>query len=450
MSYQKFLQDKLQLNGDFGFTPTFLPDAMFDFQKYLVEWALKKGRSGIFSDTGTGKTLMELVWAQNVVEKTNKNVIIFAPLAVSQQTVDEGLKFGIEVNKSRDGKSKGKITITNYQQIEKFDKNDFVAGVLDESSAIKNSTSKTKKTVVRFLNKMKYRSLWTATPSPNDFVELGTSSEALGEMNYTDMLDRFFRDTSNDKNPQWSKSKYELKHHAELDFWRWVSSWARAMRMPSDYGFDNSGFILPELIENDYVLKVTKPLKGRLFATPTKTLKEQRIERKMTVKERSEKVKELCLPHKHSVIWGHFNYETDYLKTIIPDSVEISGRDSLESKEDKLLDFSRGNIKTLITKTKIGAWGLNWQHCNHSVFYPSHSYEQYYQAVRRFYRYGQKKNVIIDMVTTEGEVGVYKNVKRKAKQADAMFANLIKQMNNELEIKIKINTDNKIKLPKWM
>lgn len=450
MEYSEFLENKKQLSGNFGFKPLFMPDYLFDFQKYLLNWSLLKGKGAIFSDTGTGKTIMELVWAQNVVEKTNKNVIIFAPLAVSEQTIKEGKRFGIEVKRSRDGKAKGKITITNYEQISKFNPNNYIGCVLDESSAIKNSTGKTKKLVVMFMNKMPYRSLWTATPSPNDFIELGTSSEALGELPYMEMLDQFFRDTSNDKNPQWSRSKYELKSHAKNDFWRWVSSWSRAMRKPSDYGFSDEKFILPELIEKDHILQVTKPLPGQLFIKAAKTLTEQREERKFTIKERAEKVENLLTEYDYNVIWGHYNYETDYLEKSIKDSVQISGRDSLERKEDKLIDFSNGNIQTLITKPRMGAWGLNWQHCNHSIFFPSHSYEQYYQAVRRFYRFGQERKVYIDMVTTEGEAIVYKNVKRKAKQADEMFNQLIKHMNNDFEIKTKIHNNNKINLPNWL
>ena len=451
MDYAQFLERKSQLSGNFGFSPLWMPDVLFDFQKYLVDWSLKKGKGAIFSDTGTGKTLMEIVWAQNVVEKTNKKVIIFTPIAVGQQTIREAEeKLNIKIIRSRDGKPKGDITISNYEQIEKFNPNDYAGCILDESSAIKNSIGKTKKLVVRFMNKMPYRSLWTATPSPNDYIELGTSSEALGELNYMDMLDRFFRDTSNDKNPQWSRSKYEIKKHAETDFWRWVSSWSRAMRKPSDFGFKNDNFILPELIETDHVLKVTKPLPGQLFVQPAKTLNEQREERKMTIKERSEKVLQLCDGYDYTVIWGHYNYETDYLEKLIKGSVQISGRDSLESKEDKLIDFSNGNIKNLITKPKMGAWGLNWQHCNHAIFFPSHSYEQYYQAVRRFYRFGQERKVYIDMVTTEGEEAVYKNVKRKAKQADNMFSQLVLHMNNELNIELNKEINNKINIPKWM
>ena len=450
MEYKDFLKQKTQLSGNFGFDPILMPDFLFDFQKYLTEWSLKKGRGAIFSDTGTGKTIMELVWAQNIVQKTNKNVILFAPLAVSEQTIKEGKRFGIEVKRSRDGKPKGKITITNYEQISKFNKNDYIGCVLDESSAIKNSIGKTKKLVVMFMNKMPYRSLWTATPSPNDYIELGTSSEAIGELPYMEMLDQFFRDTSNDKNPQWSRPKYELKKHGENIFWKWVAGWSRALRKPSDYGFEDNGFILPELIECDHILKVTKPPPGQLFIKAAKTLREQREERKMTIKERGEKVKSLLNGYDFNVIWGHYNYETDYLEKIIPDAVQVSGRDTLERKEDKLIDFSNGNIQTLITKPKMGAWGLNWQHCNHAIFFPSHSYEQYYQAVRRFYRFGQERKVYIDMVTTEGEAIVYKNVKRKAKQADEMFTQLVKYMNDYHEIKAKVHNNYKINLPQWI
>ena len=450
MEYSDFILRKSQLNGMFGFDPVFLPDALFDFQKHLNIWIQKKGKGAVFADTGMGKTLMQLVWAQNVVQKTNKNVIILTPLAVSHQTIKEGEKFGIEVKRSRDGKAKGKITITNYQQLEKFNSNDFVGCVCDESSAIKNFSGATKMGVTRFMNKMPYRSLWIATPSPNDFVELGTSSEAVGELKYMDMLNQFFRDTSNDKNPQWSQPKWILKDHAINDFWRWVCSWAIAIKKPSDLGYSDDKFILPELIEKEHVLECTIPLPGELFVRKAKTLQDQREERKMTLKERAEKVGELCSNYPISVIWGHYNYETDYLQQVIKDSVQISGSDSDESKEEKFIAFSESQIPNLIIKPQIGAFGLNWQHCNHMTFFPSHSYEQYYQGVRRSWRFGQKEKVHIDIITTEGEMGVYENIKRKSVDAARMFDKMIENINNELKIKPKTHINKQINLPQWL
>lgn len=450
MEYTEFLQRKSQLNGMFGFEATFTPNFLFDFQKYLVEWACRKGRSAVFADTGMGKTIIQLVWAQNVVEKTNKNILILSPLAVSTQTVREGERFGIEVIRSRDGSAKGKITITNYQQLEKFNPNDYIGVVCDESGILKNFSGQTKTAITRFMNKLPYRLLCTATPSPNDFVELGTHSEALGELQYMDMCAQFFHDTSNDKNPQWSTPKYVLKGHAVDDFWRWVSSWARAIRKPSDLGFDDAKYILPKLHEQEYVLQVTQPLPGELFVRKATTLTDQRKERKMTLDQRAEKAVELCSKHDVSVIWGDYNYETDFLEKVIPDAVQVSGADSDEQKEEKFIAFGDGKIKKLIIKPQIGAFGLNWQHCNHTVFYPSHSYERYYQGVRRFWRFGQKREVFVDLITTEGELGVYQNIKRKSIDADNMFSKLVEHMNNELKIKTNKHFSQTIKLPSWI
>lgn len=450
VNYQEFLNQKSQMGGEYGFKPVFMPDFLFDFQKYLVEWALTKGRSAMFADTGLGKTAMQLTWAENVTRHTNKNILVLTPLAVSYQTQLEGEKFGIEVKRSRDGKPQGKITVTNYQQLSKFDPNDFIGVVCDESSILKNFEGETKTIVTRFMNKLPYRLLCTATPSPNDFVELGTSSESLGELKYMDMVSQFFRDTSNDKNPQWSTPQYVLKGHAAENFWRWVSSWARAIRKPSDLGFDDATHILPELITSEIILNCTKPLPGELFVRKAMTLKDQRQERKQTMEARVEKVIELCKGHDLSVIWGHYNYETDYMEKVITDAVQISGSDSDDAKEEKFISFAKSQIKNLIIKPQIGAFGLNWQHCNHTVFFPSHSYEQYYQGVRRFYRFGQKRNVNVDIVTTEGEAGVYQNIKRKSEDANRMFAMLVKYMSNELKIENKAHLNQSINLPTWL
>jgi hypothetical protein len=393
---------------------------------------------------------MQLLWAENVVRHTNKKVLVLTPLAVSYQTCKEGEKFGIDISRSRDGKPKGKITVTNYQQLDKFNPDDYVGCICDESSAIKNFDGKTKTEVTRFMNKLPYRLLCTATPSPNDFVELGTSSEALGELKYMDMLSQFFRDTSNDKNPQWSTPKYVLKGHAADDFWRWVSSWAMAVRRPSDIGFNDDLFNLPPLMEKEHVLQCTVPFFGEMFVRKAKTLGDQREERKNTISQRVEKVKELCAGHDLSVIWAHYDYETDLLEKTVPGAVQISGKDKDEAKEEKFIAFSKGEIKKLVIKPKIGAFGLNWQHCNHTTFFPSHSYEQYYQGVRRLWRFGQKKPVIVDLVTTEGELGVYQNIKRKSDDANLMFAKLVEHMNNELKIKQVAHSVSTITVPEWV
>ncbi len=448
MNYKKFLESKKQMSGNFGFKPLWMPDSLFDFQKYLVEWSLKKGRFANFADTGLGKTRIQLTVAENIVRKTNKNVLVLTPLAVSHQTIEEGKKIGVEVKRSRDGQPKGKITVTNYQQLQKFDPYDFEGVILDESSAIKSATGQTRRDVTKFLRKIPYRGFFTATPAPNDFIELGTTSEALNELNYMDMIGRFFRDTQNDKNPAWSTPKFVLKPHSVSDFWEWVSNWARAVRLPSDLGFKDDGYVLPRLNEVEHNLDCTVPLEGEMFKKKARGLKEQREERKLTINERVEKVNELVQGKKHSVIWGHYDYETDLLEKTISNSIQISGRDKDEAKEEKFRAFSDGEIQRLIIKPKIGAWGLNWQHCNHMTFFPSNSYEQYYQAVRRSWRFGQKKEVTVDIITTEGEQGVMENIKRKTNDANNMFKMLVKHMNSNKEIKteerkvIKINKPN--------
>lgn len=403
----------------------------------------------------THNTAVFLVWAMNIIKKLNKNILILTPLAVSRQTVDEGEKFGIEVKRSRDGKPKGKITVTNYEQLEKFDPSDYVGVVCDESGILKNFSSKTKKQVIRFMSKMPYRLLSTATAAPNDYTELGNSSEALGELTYNDVIDRFFRDTSNDKNPQWKKgeygkSKYVFKGHSGEIFWRYVLSWARACRKPSDLGFPDSEYVLPELIENEHIVQAKKLPGGWLFAPKAIGLRDQRGEKMATIKERSEKVAELVCQHKTSISWCHLNSEGDYLEKVIPNCIQVSGRDSDESKEEKLIAFTKGEINRLIIKPKIGGFGMNFQHCNHMTCFPSNSYEQYYQFVRRCYRYGQTKDVIVDTVLTEGELGVFENVKRKARDATVMFQRMIELMNDELRIKGDRHELNKISMPEWL
>jgi len=450
MEYTEFIDAKIHIGQEKGFEPLWIPDFLYDFQKFIVEKSIRMGRFAEFADTGLGKTPMQLVFGQNVVEKTNGNVLLLTPLAVSHQTLQEAEKFGIEAARSRTGKVTSKITVTNYQQLEKFDPADFIGLICDESSAIKAATGQTRLNVTRFAAKMKYRLFCTATPSPNDFVELGTTSEALGELQYMEMLDQFFRDTSNDKNPQWSTPKYELKGHAVDKFWRWVSTWAMAIKKPSDIGFDDERFILPPLVEKEHCLKVTTPADGMLFVEPARTLKEQRAERKKTLIDRAEKARDLCAGHDLSVVWAHYNYETDYLEKIIPGSINIQGSDSDDAKEEKFIAFSKGQVKTLIIKPKIGCWGLNWQHCNHTVFFPSHSYEQFYQGVRRFYRFGQTRPVYVDIVTTDGEQAVTENIKRKANDMERMFQMLVKYMNDPHLAKKTEKLNKKVQIPNWL
>lgn len=453
--YRKFLRSKQHDASFSGFDPVWLPDFLFDFQKGLVEWAIRKGKAALFEDCGLGKTPQQLVWAENVVRKTNKPVLILTPLAVSAQTVREGQKFKIECHQSRDGKVKKNITVTNYEQITKFDPNDFSGVVLDESSAIKHFTSKRQKGVTEFLKNVRYRLLCTATAAPNDYIELGTSSEALGQMGRMDMLGTFFKNDEDSLHPIWWGSKWRMKKHSETAFWRWVCSWARAIRKPSDFGFDDGDFKLPPLSEEQHLVENPTPKLCKGFVKThclARTLEEQRKERKDTVIPRCEKVAELLGKKGPNVAWCHLNQEGDLLTETIPGAVQVSGGDSDEVKEERFLAFADGQIKTLVTKPKIGCFGMNWQHCSRMTFFPSHSFEQYYQSVRRCWRFGQKSPVKVEIVTTKSERGVLLNLQRKAKAADEMFSQLIAEMRNAMDEKKEMNTkmNTKMEVPKWL
>jgi hypothetical protein len=453
MNYLEFLERKSQLSGGSGFAPIWMPDFLFDFQQWLVEWSLERGRSAIFADCGLGKTPMQLVWAENVRRKTNKPVLIITPLAVSGQTVDEAEKFGIEAKVSRDGKVNSGITITNYERLHYFSSNDFQGVVCDESSAIKSFNGKHRALVTEFLRKMPYRLLCTATAAPNDYIELGTSSEALGEMGYTDMLNRFFKnDQSNTGTGRvfGQGRQWRFKGHAETPFWRWVSSWARALRRPSDFGFDDSRFNLPALLEKEHIVKARTLAPGFLFEMPVTGLDEERAEQRRTIQERCEKVAEIAKTRKPVVVWCNLNDEGDLLAKLLPDLVQVKGSDSLEFKEDAFTNFTKGKIRGLITKAKIGAWGMNWQHCSHTVLFPSYSYEQYYQLVRRFWRFGQKKPVKVDIVTTEGGHDVMQGLQRKAHQADRMFSELVAHMKDAQSVAVNYIPTSNIEVPQWL
>ena len=454
--YNEFLNKKSHLDYSQGFKVKFIPDYLFDFQKHLLEWSCRQGRSAQFADCGLGKTILQLTWAENIVRKTNKPVLILTPLAVSYQTVKEGEKFGIECKRSDDGKINSKIVITNYERLHYFDKNKFAGLVCDESGILKHFSGATQKAVTEFAKKIPYRLLGTATAAPNDYIELGTSSEVLGIMGHMDMLNRFFRNTQNtsDTKKHWRASesgiKWRFKKHAETPFWKWVCSWARAVRKPSDLNFDDNGFDLPPLIEQETILDVCRPLPGKLFAEPARSLKEQRLERRMTINERCEAVAEKINGNSAAVAWCHLNDEGDLLEKIIPDAVQVAGKDKEKKKEETFINFINGNIRVLVTKPKIAGFGLNMQHCSHMVTFPSHSWEQYYQSTRRFWRFGQKKPVVVDIITTKGEHAVLNNLKRKAESANKMFSELIKYMDEAQKIELKRDHIKRVEVPKWL
>ena len=422
-SYDAFLAKKTTLSGQHGFTPTYMAPEMFPFQETLCTWAIEQGRAALFEDCGLGKSLQSLVWAENVRRQTNKPVLILTPLAVVAQFTQEGAKFDIDCGMSRDGTVHPNITVTNYEQLHKFTSDDFGGVVCDESSILKFFTGATQKSVTRFMLKIPYRLLATATPSPNDFIELGTSSEALGYLGYSDMLSRFFV-MDDKKRHRMNNVKaardarhgnhfaklayrvaqrigaYRMRGHAEQHFWQWVCSWARACRKPSDLGFEDGAFLLPPLIEKDHLIVPSTAPSGMLFTLPAFGLREERDERRRTLQERCEYAAAL-VDHPHpAVIWCHYNQEGDLLETLIPDAVQVKGSQDDDTRLARYEAFRTGQARVMIVKPKIGAWGVNWQFCAHVVTFVSHSYEQFYQSIRRCWRFGQTQPVIVDRIYT--------------------------------------------------
>jgi hypothetical protein len=461
IDYGAFLDAKTQYGDDSGFDPTWMPDFLFPFQTALVEWAVRKGRAAIFADCGMGKTPMQLVWAANVTRKTNGRVLIVTPLAVSWQTVEEAHKFGIDAAYSRDGHPLGDITVTNYDRLHLFDRDDYVGLVCDESSAIKSFDGVRRSLVTDFARKMPYRLLCTATAAPNDYVELGTSSEALGYLGHMDMLGRFFVNANQtiDTKGHWRGYAaprafmgpvWRFKGHAEDPFWRWVCSWARAIRRPSDLGFDDATFVLPPLEHRLSIVEARTRAEGTLFDLPALGIREERDEQRRTITERCETVAALVADDQPAVAWCHLNEEGDRLVRLIPGAVQVKGGDSIEAKEEAFQSFSKGDIRVLVTKPRIGAWGLNWQHCSHMTFFPSHSYEQYYQAVRRSWRFGQTRPVVVDIVTTEGGRNALENLQRKADAADRMFDRLVMHMTDALRIERAAGHTTQMEVPAWL
>lgn len=462
MDYEDFLSRKSQLDSDSGFEPTFLPDELFDFQKSLVTWALRKGRTALFEECGLGKSFQALVWAENVVRRTNRPVLILTPLVVVGQFLQEANKFGIEAHRAHkiNGAS---IYITNYERLHHLDPKDFSGCVCDESSILKNIDGAIKSNVTEFMRMLPYRLLVTATPSPNDFIELGTSSEALGYLGAMDMMGLFFKDSRNTSNTNFhggrftsvhrdeQQTRWRFRGHSEEPFWRWVCSWSRALRRPSDLGFDDTNFVLPPLIEREHTVKASKPRDGYLFSLPARGLSEQREERKRTVKERCERVSEIMSDTgQPGISWCNTLAEGNLLEKLIPDSVQISGADSDDAKEEKLASFVSGQARVLVTKGIISAWGLNLQHCNHMTCFADYSFEQFYQSVRRCWRYGQTRPVTVDHIASDGQGDILKSRQRKASQAERMMNVLVKNMRDGMHIDRFGYEDVTVKVPSWL
>ena len=424
-AYAEWLEAKRQDAGGYGFAAEAIPEFLFDFQRELVTWTLEQGRSAIFADCGLGKTPMQLAWAQNVHWHTGGNVLILAPLAVSAQTVREGDKFGIAVNHVREADEiEPGLSITNYERLGRFVAHPWSAIVLDESSILKSFDGKTRTALTEWAQTIPYRLCATATPSPNDYEELGGHSEFLGVLNRRQMLAEFF------VNDGLSAAHWRLKGHAGNAYWRWIASWARTLRDPSDLGYDIDGFALPPLnvrveeVDGDHVAE------DRLFAVPVSTMAERRQARRESLTERAGLAAEMVNGSSEPwLVWCDLNAESEALAKAIPDAVEVRGSNTAEEKEERLLAFVNGGARVLVTKPKIGAWGLNLQHCAHMAFVGlSDSYESYYQAVRRCWRFGQTRPVEVTIIASRLEQAVLRNIQRKEEQALEMFEQVVRAM----------------------
>jgi hypothetical protein len=440
--YSRFIADKSQFRHEAGFDPGELPDYLFDFQKYLVDWACRKGRAAIFADCGLGKTAMQLAWADAVARQTNRPVMVLAPLAVVPQTIEESVRFGVEV--SRDG-GPAKVQVTNYQRLARFNPSDYAGVVCDESSILKSYSGATRTEIIDFMRPCPYRLLCSATPSPNDYIELGNSAEALGVMRRVEMLAMYFTHDGGDT------GKWRLRGHAQDPFWAFVASWARAVRTPGDIGFDGSRFVLPQMHLHEHIIQ-SEPMPGCLFAVEARTLDEQRAERRQTIDMRCDKVAEIANKSNEPFIaWCSLNDESRMLASRVDGAAEVNGAMAEEQKEEIFEAFRHGQVRSIVTKPSMAAFGMNWQHCNAMSFFPSHSHEQFYQAVRRCWRFGQKNDVDVHIVTTTGEAAVLHNLQRKEKQSVELFAQIVRNMKTHYEAGA---TDyipsQKAKAPSWL
>ncbi len=432
MSYHDFIARKLSTVAPVGFPVGDLPAWLFPHQSDLTRWALRRGRAAIFADTGLGKTRMELAWADAVYRHTGLPVLMLAPLAVADQTVSEGRDVGVDVVNAREQAQAGAITITNYERLHRFDASRFGAVVLDESSVIKHHAAKTFGLLREAFGRTPYRLCATATPAPNDWTELGTHAEFLGICTRQEMLSEYFIHDGGDT------QSWRLKGHAQRQFWRWVSSWGAMVRKPSDLGHDDAAYALPPLKVMEHTTTSDVVPEGVLFATEAQSLSERRAARKASITGRVKQCAAIVNASSEPwIIWCDLNAEGDAMGESIPGAVEVRGSDDIDHKEGALRAFARGEIRVLITKPSIAGWGLNWQHCARMAFVGvTDSWEAYYQAMRRCWRFGQRREVEVHIFASEMEGAVVANLKRKDAAALLMGEALSRETNAAVRAEI--------------
>lgn len=428
-NYDEFLNKKKNKLVEFGFeiNENEINPMLFDFQKFCVKRALKAGKYALFADCGLGKTFQQIEWARLVSQKTNKPVLILAPLSVVYQTIEEGLKLGVEI---KFPSNEIGIHISNYEQIDNIDCSIYSGVVLDESSILKNFEGETKKAIIENFSKTPYKLACTATPSPNDPMEIGNHSEFLNIMTRNEMLAMYFIHDGGET------AKWRLKKHAVNLFYEFISSWAIMYTKPIDIGFEMTGYDLPELNLEEKQIATAKRDNGLLFNSTAISATDFNAELRITKFERLNEVVGIInsKPDESFIIWIKQNEEGQELRKLIPCAIEISGSDSDESKEQKRKDFIDGKFKILITKSKIASMGLNFQHCHNQIFASlDFSFESLYQSIRRSYRFGQKENVNIYLITTDTMSNVLESIKQKQKQFERMQAEMSKAINKYLK-----------------
>lgn len=459
MNYLDFLHSKEIKYDPCGFETDEVNPKLFEWQSAIVRWALIKGKCAIFADCGLGKTAMQLQWAKMVSKHTGKPVLILAPLAVARQTREEGEKFDVEVTVCRKQEDvHSGVNIANYEMLDHFDADAFSGVVLDESSILKDSTSATRKALTEKFEKTGYKLCCTATPSPNDFVELGTHAQFLGVMTQPEMLSTFFcHDGGN-------TSQWRLKGHAESKFFEWVASWACCLTNPEDLGYDGSDFVLPELRVHEIITNSNnlEDSDGQMMLIPltSQSLNERRAARRNSLEDRIEAAANIANSFSSQVlVWCDLNSESESLSQAIHGAVEVKGSNTPDYKETAMNGFSSGDVRVLVSKPSIAGWGMNWQQCNKMIFVGlSDSFEAYYQAVRRCWRFGQKKPVDVYIVISDAEGCVKSNIERKQSDAQRMTSELVKytkdiltaEINHTVRMSESYITIERMEVPAWI
>ena len=458
MNYDEFLHSKQRIPPACGFDrpKEKMNPMMFEWQKDITRWALRKGRAALFEDCGNGKTIQQLEFCRAVSEYIGKPSLIVAPLTVGEQTKREADKFGYTATLCRTQKDVQQgINITNYEMLEHFDPDSFGGVVLDESSILKNCMGKVRTQIIEMFRNVPYRLSCTATPSPNDYMELGNQVEFLGIMSRTEMLATYFTHDGSDT------SKWRLKGHAEVRFWEWVATWAVVLTCPGDLGYPNDGYILPDLVMHEHLVDVSTSMDDGLFGWVAQTLTERRDARRMSLRERCAKAAEIVSfdPDEQWVIWCDLNDESELLTSLISGAIEVRGSDKPDDKAKSLRGFADGSVRYLVTKPSIAGFGMNWQNCHNMIFVGlSDSYEAMYQAIRRCYRFGQKFPVNVHIVTSAAEGAVKANIESKEAQAEFMKKNMVQHTKEILEqdirgavrIVIPYNPQVDMLIPEWL